>query len=300
MEPQNDLPCAGSSLQRSEEKYLHGGVRFEVTLQSACPLVWGQKRPRGSGGRTASLSLTSGTRGDSVTWLVPGAFQRVRPEERVAQPGQHVGRGRSQPRRVFTACEPRLPGQRPSVSKVRAEQGRGKLLNQPPVLPVVAGWARSGATCPSASGDVLPPGFSAMELTPWQRQSFCQPRQVWELRSLLGSPAGSGGTPQSLADPLGSCPPGQGGDAGGCSGFGCSQYHREAPASVPASQAGPGRGEAAQGFVPAGRAAAEPASATSLKDPGGNRRLQWGFCHRAGGAPRREAVGKLWTVQLGF
>ncbi|XP_053933039.1 nicolin-1 isoform X1 [Cuculus canorus] len=43
----------------------------------------------------------------------PSLHGRVRPGEHV-QRGQQAGRGRSQPRRMFTAREPHLPGRRPS------------------------------------------------------------------------------------------------------------------------------------------------------------------------------------------
>lgn len=183
--------------------------------------------------------MTGGTCGDSVAWLVPGALQRVRPGERVAWPGWHVGRGRSQPRHVFTACEPHLPGQWPSVSKVRTEQGRGRQLARPR-NPAESATAVARRRSLGQKRCHAPPGLSATELTLGQQHGFCQPQQVWELWSLSGR---LGRTPQSLADRLDHVPLREGwsgGGVGGCSGFGCSQHHHEAPTGIP-GRAGQGR-----------------------------------------------------------
>lgn len=51
-----------------------------------------------------------GMHGDGEAWAAPGALWRVHTGEHIPQPGQHMGRGNSQQRCMFTACEPHLPG----------------------------------------------------------------------------------------------------------------------------------------------------------------------------------------------
>lgn len=112
-----------------------------------------------------------------------------------------MGIGRSQPRRMFRACEQHLPGRQPLVSKVRAQHGRGGQLTRPrkPADSATGVACRSGATRPSASGAVLLPDFGATGPTPPPpRQGSCQPWQVRELQSMPDCPAGWEGHPGPL------------------------------------------------------------------------------------------------------
>lgn len=118
--------------------------------------------------------------GDRVAWLVPGALQSMRPEERVAQPGQHAGGGSSQPRCMFTACEPRLPAAFAEQSPAGAGQS-GQLAWPQKPAGSAAGVACRSRLCrewchaASTAGAVLALCFGAMELTPRRWQGFCQP-----------------------------------------------------------------------------------------------------------------------------
>lgn len=158
-----------------------------MTLKSTCPLFWGQECPHGERWVHSIAQLAGGMHGDGVAWLVPGVLQRVRPREHIAQQGWHAGGGRSQPWHMFTACEPHLPLWRPSVSKVRAEQGRGRQLARP----------RKPAESATGSG----PGVGPRRTAP-PGQFCCQALVLRSLRCVGGKASASHNRPGSS----GPCP----------------------------------------------------------------------------------------------
>lgn len=137
------------------------------------------------------------------TGLVPSTSQRVCSGEHVAQPGQHVGRGPSQPWHVFTGCQPHLPGWWSLVGKVWAEQGQdgiwlahGNLLNHLEVLP--AGRWHISHTCW---------GSSAIGLSCYSAHTAPAVRLLFQILSQLCDSLGR--APQSLADCLDHAPLGK-------------------------------------------------------------------------------------------
>lgn len=273
MEPQNNLPYAGSSLQNLEGK-------CEVTLQFPCPLAWGQECPHGSSGCTAWLS------------------QRVGRME-TGRPGQ--------PPVLCGGCT--LGSTLPSQGGTWAEGAHSNGAYLQPVSHICLRWAKSGQSRAGGAAGLWEPAESATSRLGQEPCHAAQHQQGSSAAELgccrpyitlvakrLPAPAGLGalvlpgwgGHPGPLLE---SHPPSQGVVQGDARGIGT----RHPPAAWLC-----GQGRAGQKWC---RTSPQPGelllSYGSHLAPGVNRHLQQGFCHQTQRAPQREAVGKLQTVQLG-